>query len=93
MYQVEHDELFKSIRTGQHINDGARMVNSTMMAVMGRMSAQTGREVSWEEAMAANEDLFPAEENLSWSQSYKPHDVPKPGVFQIPGIGGVENKA
>lgn len=93
MYQVEHDELFKSIRTGQHINDGARMVNSTMMAIMGRMSAQTGKEVSWEEAMAANEDLFPGEENLSWTQSYKPHDVPKPGVFQIPGIGGVENKA
>ena len=93
MYQVEHDELFKSIRTGQHINDGARMVNSTMMAIMGRMSAQTGKEVKWEEAMAANEDLFPGEENLSWSQSYKPHDVPKPGVFQIPGIGGVELKA
>lgn len=87
MYQVEHDELFKSIRTGQHINDGPRMINSSMMAIMGRMSAQTGREVSWEEAMAANEDLFPAEENLSWTQSYKPHDVPKPGIFQIPGIG------
>jgi hypothetical protein len=93
MYQVEHDELFASIRSGEHINDGPRMINSSMMAVMGRMSAQTGKEVSWDEAMAAEEDLFPGEENLRWDQSYKPHGVPVPGVFQIPGIGGVENKA
>lgn len=93
MYQVEHDVLFKSIRTGEHVNDGARMVNSSMMAIMGRMSAQTGKLVTWEEAMAANEDLFPNEENLTWDQSYKPHGVPVPGVFQIPGIGGVEQKA
>ncbi|MCB1204508.1 MAG: hypothetical protein KDN18_09630, partial [Verrucomicrobiae bacterium] len=93
MYQVEHDHLFKSIRTGEHINDGPRMINSSMMAIMGRMSAQTGKEVSWEEAMSAGEDLFQGEENLQWTQSYKPHDVPVPGVYQIPGIGGVEKKA
>ncbi len=93
MYQVEHDELFASIRSGEHINDGPRMINSSMMAIMGRMSAQTGKEVSWEEAMAANEELFPNIENLQWDQSYEPHGVPVPGVFQIPGIGGVENKA
>ncbi len=93
MYQVEHDELFQAIRSGQHVNDGPRMINSSMMAIMGRMSAQTGKEVTWEEAMAANEDLFPGEENLSWGQSYEPHAVPVPGVFQIPGIGGVEGKA
>jgi len=61
--------------------------------VMGRMSAETGKEVSWEEAMAANEDLFPAEENLQWSQGYKASPVAIPGVTQIPGIGGVETKA
>lgn len=93
MYQVEHDELFQSIRSGKHINDGPRMINSSMMAIMGRMSAQTGKEVSWDEAMAAKEDLFPGEENLTWDQSFKPHDVPKPGVFQIPGIAGVAAKA
>jgi len=91
MYQVEHNELFASIRNGKHINDGPRMINSSMMAIMGRMSAQTGKEVTWEQAMAANEDLFPGEENLQWSQSHKPHDVPVPGVYQIPGIGDKAN--
>lgn len=93
MYQVEHDELFKSIRTGQFINDGQRMMHSTMMAIMGRQSCHTGKEVTWEEALAANEDLFPGEESLQWDQSYKPHPVPIPGVTQIEGIGGVEKKA
>lgn len=93
MYQVEHDELFQAIRSGKNINDGPRMMDSSMMAIMGRMSAQTGREVSWEEAIAAEEDLFPNEENLRWDQSYEPHPVPVPGVFQIPGLGSAPQKA
>ena len=93
MYQVEHDELFDSIRTGNHINDGSRMIHSSMMAIMGRMSAQTGKQITWEEAMDADEDLFENEGGMTWDQSYKPHDVPVPGVTTIPGIGGVEKGA
>lgn len=93
MYQIEHDHLFQSIRTGEYVNDGATMMNSTMMAIMGRMSCQTGKEVTWEEAMAANEDLFPNEESLQWDQSHKPSPVAIPGVTQIEGIGGVASKA
>ncbi len=87
MYQIEHDELFKSIRSGQFINDGQRMMHSTMMAIMGRMSAHTGQEVSWDGAMAAGEDLFPGEENTQWDQSFKPGGVPVPGITKIEGIG------
>ncbi|NLT69911.1 MAG: Gfo/Idh/MocA family oxidoreductase [Verrucomicrobiaceae bacterium] len=93
MYQIEHDELFQSIRTGKYVNDGERMMNSTMMAIMGRMSCQTGKEVTWEEAMGANEDLFPNEKSLQWDQSYEPAPVAVPGVTQIEGIGGVAKKA
>ncbi|HRQ87390.1 MAG TPA: Gfo/Idh/MocA family oxidoreductase [Bacteroidia bacterium] len=90
MYQVEHDELFQAIRSGNHLNDGHRMMHSTMMAIMGRMSAHTGKEIGWDEAMAAKEDLFPGEENMQWSQSYKPVAVAIPGVTQIEGIGGAD---
>jgi len=86
MYQVEHNELFASIRSGKHINDGARMINSTMMAVMGRMSAYSGKEVSWEEGMASKEDLFPHEESLKWDQSFEAQPVAIPGVTPIDGI-------
>lgn len=87
MYQVEHDEFFASIRSGEHMNNGPRMIHSTMMAIMGRMSAQTGQEITWEQAMAAKEDLFPGEETIKWDQSFEPQPVAIPGVTTIPGIG------
>ncbi len=59
MYQVEHDELFASIRAGKPINDGVRMAYSTMLAIMGRMAAYTGQEITWEQAMTSNEQLVP----------------------------------
>ncbi|MEM7312666.1 MAG: gfo/Idh/MocA family oxidoreductase, partial [Planctomycetota bacterium] len=86
MYQVEHDDLFASIRSGEFINDGDRMIHSSMMAIMGRMSAQTGQTMTWEEAVNANEDLYVDEGKMTWNESYKPHPVPTPGVTKIDGI-------
>ncbi len=57
MYQVEHDELFASIRNGQPLNDGDRMSRSTMIAIMGRMAAYTGQEITWEQALNSEENL------------------------------------
>lgn len=59
MYQNEHDELFASIRAGRPINDCERGANSTMMAIMARMAAYTGKTVTWMEAMESTEDLSP----------------------------------
>jgi predicted dehydrogenase len=60
MYQNEHDELFASIRKGKPINDGERMAQSTLMAIMGRMATYTGQEITWQGAMTSKEDLTPA---------------------------------
>ncbi len=60
MYQNEHDELFASIRAGKPINDGERMTQSTLMAIMGRMATYTGQEITWEMALNSKEDLSPA---------------------------------
>ncbi len=59
MYQTEHDELFAAIRSGKPINDGPRMATSTMMAIMGRMAAYTGKIITWEQALNSKEDLTP----------------------------------
>lgn len=63
MYQVEHDELFKSIQNGKPINDGDRMVNSTLMAIMGRMAAYSGKEITWDMALNSQEVLVPETPN------------------------------
>lgn len=57
MYQVEHDEMYASIRKGEPINDGVWMAHSTLVAIMGRMAAYTGQEISWEQALNSQENL------------------------------------
>ncbi|WCJ59486.1 Gfo/Idh/MocA family oxidoreductase [Fontisphaera persica] len=76
MYQMEHDELFASIRKGEPINDGEWMATSTLMAIMGRMAAYTGKEITWEMALNSKEQLVP--ENLTWDMKLpiKPLAVP-----------------
>lgn len=59
MYQVEHDELFASIRSGNPINDGVRMTHSTLAGLMGRMAAYTGQEITWDMALNSKENLAP----------------------------------
>ncbi|MEZ5299598.1 MAG: hypothetical protein R3F11_02855 [Verrucomicrobiales bacterium] len=39
MYDIEHVELFQSIRAGKPINDGDRMATSTMAGIFGRMAS------------------------------------------------------
>ncbi len=80
MYQTEHDELFKSIRDGDAMNDGEWMANSTMLAIMGRMAAYTGQNITWEMAMNSQESLVPD------PIVYGPKPVPpvaKPGVTKF----------
>ena len=59
MYQTEHNELFASIRNGVPINNGELMANSTMLAIMGRMAAYTGKKITWEDALKSTEKLAP----------------------------------
>ena len=50
-YVQEHIDLIASIRNGKPLNEGRQVAESTMCAIMGRMSAYTGRAISWEWAM------------------------------------------
>jgi hypothetical protein len=81
MYQKEHDELFAAIRKGQPINDGERMATSTMLAMMGRMAAYTGQQITWEQALNSQEQLGPA--TIDWNGSFKPSPMPLPGVTKF----------
>jgi predicted dehydrogenase len=51
-YVQEHIDLIASIRKGAPLNEGKQVAESTMCAIMGRMSAYTGRMISWDWAMA-----------------------------------------
>lgn len=61
MYVVEHEELFKSIRSGTPINNGGYMTNSTLLTIMGRMSTYSGQDVNWENVLSNTERLGPSQ--------------------------------
>ena len=77
MYQTEHNELFASIRSGKPINDGDWMASSTMMAILGRMAAYTGQEITWEQAINSQEKLVP--DPMSWNMSLPIAPMAMPG--------------
>jgi len=65
-YLQEHTDLIESIRSGQPINELKNVAESTLTAIMGRMSAYTGKAVTWEQALNSSQELLPTE--LSWGQ-------------------------
>jgi predicted dehydrogenase len=73
MYDVEHDELFKSIKAGKPINNGQYMCYSTMLAIMGRMATYTGQRVTWENAWNSTQDMTP--KSYAWGPVELPPDV------------------
>ncbi len=59
-YVAEHQNLQASIRgDGPYLNEARRIAASTLTAIMGRMSAYSGRELTWEEALTSPLDLTP----------------------------------
>lgn len=78
MYRTEHAEFFASLRAGQPLNDGDRMVNSTLMAIMGRMAGYTGKQITWEMAMNSEESLMP--DISDWSMDFEPPKHALPGI-------------
>ncbi len=59
-YVTEHVDLQRAIRSGHHVNEGRRVAESTLTAIMGREAAYTGQEITWDEAMNSKQDLMPA---------------------------------
>ncbi|MFM7260107.1 MAG: Gfo/Idh/MocA family protein, partial [bacterium] len=50
-YTQEHIDLQTAILKDQPLNEAERVAKSTLCAIMGRMAAYTGRDVTWEQAM------------------------------------------
>jgi predicted dehydrogenase len=60
MYQVEHDEMFAAIRAGKPINNGEHAAASTLLAIMGRDAAYTGKVITPEQILNSELDMSPA---------------------------------
>jgi predicted dehydrogenase len=58
-YVQEHVALLGAIAEGRTVNEGKRVAESTLTAIMGRLAAYTGQSITWEQAMASQLDLTP----------------------------------
>ncbi|MBX3097065.1 MAG: Gfo/Idh/MocA family oxidoreductase [Fimbriimonadaceae bacterium] len=58
-YVQEHKDLIDAIRGSGYVNESRTVAESTLTAIMGRMAAYTGQEVTWDQAMASEEVLMP----------------------------------
>lgn len=88
MYDIQHRELFDSIRAGKPINNGLYMARSTMLAILGRMVTHTGQTITWDQAINSKEVLAP--ERYAWDADppTKPDEngqypIPLPGVTKF----------
>lgn len=77
-YDQEHIDLLTAIRTGKPVNEASQIAESTLTGIMGRISAYTGKEVSWEEMM--NSDLYLGPKTYIIKNVNIPKEIPKPGT-------------
>jgi hypothetical protein len=70
-YVQEHIDMVTAIRTEKPFNELENTAISTMVAIMGRVSAYTGKKTTWEEMMNSDLKLGPK------VFAFGPVDVPK----------------
>jgi len=80
-FDQEHTDLIASIRAGKPYNELEGVIEGTLTAIMGRMSAYTGKEVTWEQALNSKEELVPAD--LAWDMSIPVPPVAMPGKTEL----------
>ncbi len=76
-YVQEHTDLIESVRSGKPLNELKNVAESTLTAIMGRMSAYTGKEVTWDKALNSREDTMP--KDLTLDMSLSEPEMPMPG--------------
>jgi predicted dehydrogenase len=81
-YVQEHIDMIRSITgTGPYINQGMRVAEGTMTAIMARESAYSGQKITWDMIMASKQDLQPKEFDYKLKQ--EPAPLPVPGVYKF----------
>lgn len=77
-YVLEFVDLITAIRKGEMVNEAEYTANSSLMAVMGRESAYTGKRITWDEIKASTLNLLPENPQIG-PMDMKKYVVPVPG--------------
>lgn len=77
-YVQEHTDLIECVRSGKPINELKQVAETTLTAIMGRMSAYTGQAITWDMALNSKQSTYP--EGLTLNMSLPEPEVPTPGT-------------
>jgi predicted dehydrogenase len=64
-YQVEHDLLFDAIRTNKPYNETERCAYAALAGILGRMAAESGKMITWQQALDSTLELAPGLEDFT----------------------------
>jgi predicted dehydrogenase len=81
-YEQEHLDLVKSILgEGPYMNQAMSVAESTLTCIMARESAYSGIEITWDMAMASQQDLQPKAFGYDLKMEAPP--LPVPGTYKF----------
>ncbi|MDR1675504.1 MAG: Gfo/Idh/MocA family oxidoreductase [Tannerella sp.] len=83
-YEQEHIHLVESIRLGKKINQAEDLAYSTLVAILGREAAYSGKAITWDEIMSSDLRYGPEKYELGSLPDYHEGVAPKPGQAPQP---------
>lgn len=99
-HQQEHINMLYRLVKGIPINEARNVAEATAVAVMGRISAYTGKKVQWTDVMddpaadpkkvKRNEEFYnltlkPTAEDFEKGDFEMPKELPEPSAIAVPG--------
>jgi predicted dehydrogenase len=88
-YQIEQDVLVDAIRNDKPHNEAEQGALSTMLAVMGRMAAYSGKQITWDEAFNSQRRLGPEKMSFDAEPPVLPGAEGDYPTVAIPGMTNV----
>lgn len=81
-YVQEHINMVQSIRgEAPYRNEGMAVAESTLTCIMGRESAYSGQEITWDQILASQQDLMP--KAFDYKLQMAPPELPVPGKYKF----------
>jgi len=76
MYDIEHEEFFAAIRSGDRKGDAEWIGHSTVMSILGRTACYSGRRITWDDMWKAEQKLVPENIDMSGPLEIRPMRIP-----------------
>jgi myo-inositol 2-dehydrogenase / D-chiro-inositol 1-dehydrogenase len=86
-YQREHDLLFEAIRNDKPCNETERAAKACLVSIMGRMAAESGLVITYDDALASSLELAPGLDKVTSLDAPAPVAPDAAGKYPVPVPG------